>query len=126
MYYLQLALQVLIALGIYNVWLLRFNRSTSYRGGQAKNLTEEFAAYGLSKNFMYVIGFLKLLFATLLLIGIWFGPVIYPAAAGMALLMIGAIAMHFKVKDPLLKSLPAAAMLVMSVLVVLLQKGYFL
>ena len=42
-----------------------------------------------------------------------------PAAIGMAILMIGAIAMHIKVKDPLMKSLPAFTMLVLSVIVAL-------
>ena len=39
--------QLIIALGILNVWLLRFNKATIYRGGSAKNMKEEFATYGL-------------------------------------------------------------------------------
>jgi hypothetical protein len=35
--------------------------------------------------------------------------------------MIGALAMHAKVKDPLIKSLPALLMLLMAVAVVLLR-----
>jgi hypothetical protein len=35
--------------------------------------------------------------------------------------MIGALAMHVKVQDPLTKSLPAFLMLVMSVAILLLQ-----
>jgi len=40
-----------------------------------------------------------------------------PAAYGMAVLMLGAIVMHFKVKDPLKKSLPAFTMLLLSLIV---------
>jgi uncharacterized membrane protein YphA (DoxX/SURF4 family) len=109
--------QVVIALGIYNVWLVRFGKSTSWRGGTARNLKEEFEVYGLPGWFMGVVGFLKLLFATLLIAGIWFPVVTRPAAAGMAALMLGAVAMHVKVKDPLIRSLPALTMLVLSVTV---------
>jgi uncharacterized membrane protein YphA (DoxX/SURF4 family) len=110
-------IQVVIALGIYNVWLVRFGKSTSWRGGTARNLKEEFEVYGLPGWFMGVVGSLKLLFATLLIAGIWFPEVTRPAAAGMAALMLGAVAMHVKVKDPLMRSLPALTMLVLSLIV---------
>jgi hypothetical protein len=112
-----LIIQVIIALGIFNVWLLRFNKATSYRGGGANNMKEEFKVYGLPGWSVNVVGFLKLAFAILLILGIWFPVVVLPAAIGMATLMIGAIAMHIKVKDPMIRSLPAFMMLVMSVIV---------
>jgi hypothetical protein len=111
--------QVVIALGIYNVWLVRYGRSTNWRGGTAQNLKEEFAVYGLPGWFMGIVGFLKLLFATLLIVGIWFPLVTKPAAAGMAVLMAGAVTMHLKVKDPFLRSLPAFTMLILSLVVAL-------
>ncbi len=43
-------LHVIVAVGLLNVWLLRYNKDTSYRGGSAKNLKDEFAAYGLPSN----------------------------------------------------------------------------
>ncbi len=112
-------IQVAIALGIYNVWLLRFGKSTNWRGGTARNLEEEFAVYGLPGWFMGVVGFLKLLCATLLIVGLWLPAVTRPAAAGLAVLMAGAVAMHFKVKDPPLRSLPAFVMLALSLVVAL-------
>ncbi len=54
MEYIRSIAQLIIALGILNVWLLRFNKATSYRGGAAKNMTEEFATYGLPVWFMWV------------------------------------------------------------------------
>ena len=42
-----------------------------------------------------------------------------PAAAGMAVLMVGAVAMHLKVHDPLIRALPASTMLALSLFVVL-------
>jgi hypothetical protein len=109
--------QIIIALGIYNVWILRYSKSTDWRGGMAKNMKEEFEVYGFPGWFVKVIGFFKLLFATFLIGGLFFPVLTKPAAAGMAILMLGAVLMHFKVKDPVKKSLPALTLLVLSLIV---------
>ena len=109
--------QVVIVLGILNVWLVRFGTETEWRGGTAKNMTEEFQVYGLPKWFVGVVGFLKVLCAALLVVGIWVPVLTRPAAGGLAVLMLGAIAMHVKVKDPLKRSLPAFTMLVLCLVV---------
>ena len=110
-------IQIVIALGIFNVWLLRFGQPTGWRGGAAVNMKEEFQVYGLPEWSVQVIGFLKLLFAACLIAGIWYPALTRPAAIGIAILMLGAVAMHIKVKDPLKKSLPALTMLILSVIV---------
>jgi hypothetical protein len=46
MTYLLIVLQLIVVLSILNVWLLRPVQATPFRGGQAKTLREEFAAYG--------------------------------------------------------------------------------
>jgi hypothetical protein len=53
----------------------------------------------------------------LLVAGIWYPAVTQPAAIGMAVLMLGAVAMHVKIGDPPQKSLPAFTMLVLSLIV---------
>ena len=118
MEWIKIAVQIIIAVSIFNVWLLRFGKPTSWRGGSAKSMKEEFEAYGLPMWFMKVIGFLKLTFALLLITGIWFQYLITPAAIGMAVLMLGAIAMHIKVKDSLVKSFPAFSFLVLSLILI--------
>ena len=110
-----MATQVVIALCIFNVWLLRFNKATDYRGGEATNLREEFAVYGLPAWSVYVIGALKLTFAVLLLVGLWLPQLVTPAAIGMAVLMAGAVSMHIKVGDPPKRAAPAAGMLALSI-----------
>lgn len=120
MQYLVLALQVAVALGILNVWLLRSGQATPYRGGAAQTLREEFAAYGLPFWFMCVIGVLKVGLALALMAAIWHHPLARPAAMGLGLLMLGAIAVHLKVKDPLKKALPATAVLAMCAFIALL------
>lgn len=107
-------LQVIAALGLLNVWLVRFNQGTKYRGGSASTMLEEFAAYGLPSWFAYAIGALKVGAALALLAGLWFPPLVLPAAALVSLLMVGALAMHAKIGDPLSKSVPALVMLVLT------------
>jgi hypothetical protein len=114
---LRTTIQLLIALGIFNVWLVRYDKSTSYRGGHAINMKEEFEVYGIPYWFMLLVGGLKLILAILLIIGIWYKALIQPSAITMAILMIAAIAMHFKVKDPISKAIPASTMLLLSLFV---------
>jgi len=120
MEYIRILFQLIVALGILNVWLLRAGRSTSYRGSDAKNLREEFAAYGLPLWFYYFIGTLKITFALLLLIAIALPLVALPAAVGMGLLMFGAFAMHLKVKDPISKAIPSLFVLALCVAIALM------
>ena len=117
MKYVSIIAQVIIALGILNVWLLRFNKETAYRAGTAKNMRDEFSAYGLPLWFMWVVGGLKILFALSLLVGFWLPELIRPAAIGMGILMLCAVGMHVKVGDAWRKSLPAACLLILSLIV---------
>ena len=114
-------LQTVVALGLLNVWLVRARSSTSYRGGASQTLREEFRAYGLPDWVFYVVGFLKVAAAILLLVGLWRPELVRPAAAVVVILMLGALAMHGKVKDPPLKSLPAFLVLAMSGALVVLS-----
>ncbi len=114
-------LQVVVGLGLLNVWLVRARSSTGFRGGSAQSLKEEFSAYGLPDWFFYAIGVLKIGSAVLLILGIWVPAVVLPAAGTVAALMVGALSMHAKVKDPWIKSLPALLMLLMAVAIVLLR-----
>ncbi|MFM7282533.1 MAG: DoxX family protein [Planctomycetia bacterium] len=116
-------LQIILALGLINVWLVRSGKATAYRGRSSTNLKEEFAAYGLPDAVFYLVGALKLGSAAALLAGLWYPELVLPAAGVLAGLMVGALLMHIKVKDPLLKSLPALAMLGMSTTVLMVKLG---
>jgi len=107
---------------VFYVWLLNMNNTSPYRGGAAVSLKEEFLAYGLSESIFYLIGGIKLLAALALFFGLRFKRIIVPSTQIIAVLMIGAIAMHLKVADPLLKSLPAIGMLSMCLIILRLHK----
>ena len=106
--------QLIVGLGLLNVWLLRPRRATSFRGGDARSLKEEFLAYGLPSWFFYLVGFLKVGSAVALLAGLWVPALVLPAAAVVATLMVGAILMHIRVGDAPVKSLPALVLLIAS------------
>lgn len=116
---LIIVFQIVAALGLLNVWLLRANRSTAYRGANATNMREEFAAYGLPAWAVVVVGVLKVGAALALIAGIWYPRLVLPAALLICVLMVGALSMHFRIGDPLRKSAPAAGMLALAILIVL-------
>jgi hypothetical protein len=113
-------LQVIIALGLINVWLVRFKKSTKYRGGTAQNMQQEFAAYGLPAWSVYVIGGLKVIIAAVLLLNVFLSDGIALAASRaltlLTVLMLGAISMHLRVKDSFIKFVPALLMFGMAIL----------
>ena len=103
-------LSVIVGLTVINVWLFRSGKSTSYRGGDASNLMEEFEVYGLGDYFM-TIGIIKVSLAVLLLLSIYFNKLKLISSVGIAIMMLVAVYMHFSVGDELIKSMPASVML---------------
>lgn len=110
--------QIIVGCGLLNVWLLRFNKPTAYRGSAAANMLEEFAAYGLPVWLCYLVGLLKVASAFALLAGLKYPALVLPAAAVVAVLMLGALVMHIKVGDPAKKSLPALSVLVLTLVII--------
>lgn len=107
-------LQLIVGLGLLNVWLVRAGSPTEYRGGEARTLKEEFRAYGLPDMAFYLVGGLKIAAGVILVAGLWFDLPVRLAAGVVSALMVGALLMHLKVGDPLKRSIPAAVILVLS------------
>tara|TARA_A100000164_G_scaffold337965_1_gene331887 strand:- start:153 stop:521 length:369 start_codon:yes stop_codon:yes gene_type:complete len=120
---LILILQLLISIGLINVWFFRFNKATEFRGGNAKNMREEFQAYGLPAWSMYLVGAAKVVIAILLIVSIWFKELLVYNLLALAVLMIAAVLMHIKVKDPIKKSYPALSILFMIALIFYFTMG---
>lgn len=119
MNYLIIIFKVVLFISIINVWFFRFGKSTPWRGGNAISMPDEFALYGLSENTMLAVGGIKVLCAGLLVLSIWLPILAIPAAMAMALLMLGAIGMHFKIGDPIQRSLPAFIFFILSTAIIL-------
>ena len=120
---LIMILQLVIAIGLINVWLFRFNKATEYRGGDAKNMKQEFAAYGLPVWLMYFVGAMKVAIAIMLIISFWIEQLLVYNLIALAILMIAAVLMHVKVKDPIKKSYPALSILFMIALIMYFTMG---
>ncbi|HEA20854.1 MAG TPA: DoxX family protein [Pricia antarctica] len=118
MEYLRIGLQLIVGLSLLNVWLIQYNKPTRWRGGNATTIMEEFKVYGLPIWMCYVVGFLKVSLALVLIAGIFFPFVIQPAAIGLAVLLLGSIIMHIKINDPLIKSFPAFLFLSMCLILI--------
>ena len=82
-------------------------------------MKEEFAVYGLPGFVMWLVCVVKVAAAVALLIGISVPQLVLPSATILVVLMLGAIAMHLKVKDPAIKSLPALTVLLLSLFLAL-------
>ena len=109
-------LSVIVGLTVINVWLFRSGKSTSYRGGDANSLMEEFVVYGLGDYFL-TIGIIKVGLAILLILSLYFQKLRLISASGIGLMMLVAIFMHFSVGDELIKSMPASVMLISCIII---------
>lgn len=109
-------LSVFVGLTIINVWLFRASRSTSFRGGNATNLLEEFTVYGLEDYFL-IIGIIKVSLAIVLILSLYYSKLRLFASLGISIMMLVAVYMHISVGDELIKSLPASSLLISSLLI---------
>ncbi len=110
-------LSVIVGLTVINVWLFRSGKSTSYRGGNASSLIEEFEVYGLGDYFL-TIGIIKVSLAIFLILSIYFSKLRLISASGIAIMMLVAVYMHINVGDELIKSMPASLMLISCIVII--------
>ena len=120
MEYAKPIIQLILALVIYNVWIINYTIGSKYRGGKSNNMSEEVEAYGFKSWCMKIIGFSKLTLATSLIACYWFPYLVDPSAFLIGTLMVGALFAHLKINDPFVKSIPALIMLILcSTLIIL-------
>ena len=117
---------LIISIVVLNVWIVRPNIHESFgfsfRGGEAKNLLDEFDLYGFSSEIFYLVGFLKVTTALMLLTGLKYSWMKLPAAVLMAIYMSVAFYMHYTVGDDILKFVPSGILLSLSVIIILINK----
>lgn len=119
--YIIIGLKIIIGISILNVWLIQSNKHTKWRGGDATTIIEEFNVYGLSRSFYVTIYILKVSLAILLLASIQFDVLTLVSSLGLALLLLGSILMHVKVKDAWYKSFPAFLFMLMNLVIAFLS-----
>ena len=113
---------VLVSLTVITAWTYNLNLDTTFRGGDAKNMIDEFEAYGLNYTTMVVVGIFKVACALMLLFGLKYKKLILPASGVMTLFMIAAVYFHISISDPIVPTLPSLLMLVSCISIVYLDK----
>ena len=97
-----------ISIGIIYAWTFGFNRPSRFRGGNARNMKEEFAFYGFPDWVLPITRVVKISLAVCLLFGYFFPVLVKPVAFVLAPIMLIAVMAHLKdFRDPLVKTLPA-------------------
>jgi len=114
-------LSIVVSLTVMNVWLLRSENSTMYRGGEAQSLFEEFQVYGLEEYFL-IIGIIKVSLAILLFLSLFFKKLRFISSLGIGIMMFAAIIFHFRAGDELIKSMPASIMMLSCLIITYTSK----
>jgi len=108
---LTISLQALVAAAIFFVWVVRY-----------QNIIVEFKHFGLPDWLRDSVGTLKLALSLLLLVGIERPEMAIIGGLGLAALMACAFATHVRVKNPFYKMLPSLSLLVISLLIVFINR----
>ena len=104
--------QVIVAISIIIVWVFRFN-----------NIVSEFKQYGLPELVRSSVGAAKTVLATILVLDLWYEVPIISASLLMAFLMVCAQGFHIKAKNPFMKFVPSALLLLLSLFVAGFHSG---
>lgn len=112
MHTLSIFAQLILALSVAYVWIFRYD-----------NIVKEFKQYGISDMLRNMVGASKIALATLLIVGIWYPALIFIPALLMTGLMLCAQAAHFKVKNPFMKFVPSALLLILSLFIASVSAG---
>ena len=115
-------LLIVVSVTVITAWTYNINLDTTFRGGDATNMIEEFEAYGLNQTTMVVVGIFKVSCAIMLLFGLKYRKLILPAAGVMALFMIAAVYFHFSIADPIIPTAPSLLMLASCLSIIYLDK----
>ena len=100
------ALKIIAAVSVYFVWVVRYD-----------NIKKEFQTYNLPKMFRDLVGILKISFTVMLQFEN--NNLILVGSLGIVVLMLGAVATHLKMKNPLKDMLPAITMLSIGLIILL-------
>jgi hypothetical protein len=109
---LSIYAQIIVALSVAYVWIFRYN-----------NIVVEFKRYGISGLTRNIVGASKITLSTLLIVGIWYPTLILVPALLMAGLMLCAQAAHIRAKNPFVKFVPSALLLILSLFIAGVNSG---
>ncbi len=103
---LSICAQILIAMSIGFVWIVRFD-----------NIVREFKQYGIPDLLRNFVGASKIAMSTLLIAGIWYESLVLVPALFIAFMMICSQFFHFRIKNPWHKFVPSFLLLLLCLFV---------
>lgn len=104
------ALKIIAAVSVYYVWVVRY-----------ENIKKEFKDYNLPSSFRDLIGIIKISFTVMLQFDN--NNLVIIGSLGIIVLMLGAVATHVKVKNPVKDVFPALTMLSIGLMIFLHAYG---
>jgi len=105
---LIIAAQLIVPISVAYVWVFRY-----------EVIIKEFKEFGLSDLIRNFVGASKISLATLLIMGIWYPPLILIPSILMGLFMLAAQYFHLKIKSPFNKHLPSLIFLILCAFIAL-------
>ena len=104
--------QVIVAVSVFVVWVLRFD-----------NIVKEFKTYAIPDIVRNIVGATKIVLSTLLITGIWYPQLVLVPAIIMAILMICAQVTHLRIGNPIEKFLPSFSLMIFSLFIAGVHAG---
>ena len=77
------------------------------------HMTQEFQRYGMAK-YRVLTGYLELLGGIGSIVGLFYTPIYLLSTAGLATLMFMGLIVRLRIRDPLLKIIPAAVLMLLN------------
>ena len=97
--------KVLLAVSLFYVWVVRY-----------ENIKKEFVDYKLPTWLRDLVGILKLSFSVMIISSD--KDLVLIGSMGIVLLMVGALATHFRVRNPLIKMIPAITLSLLCLMII--------
>lgn len=98
--------QIVLALSVFYVWIIRY-----------ENVVKEFKHFEINDLTRNFVGGSKIALATLLITGIWYPSLVLISSLLMGFFMLSAQYFHFKFKSPFIKRLPSLFLLLLSAII---------
>lgn len=109
---LSVVLQGLLGLGFLMFGFMKFG---------SKQMVDEFQRYGYSGSFRYFTGFIEVIAAILMIVGIWIDSLAAWGSLLIVITMLGGVGTHMKVKDPVNKMMMPIILLILGLVVFLIH-----
>lgn len=108
----SIIIQIILALGFLMFGAMKLG---------SKQMVDEFTRYGMPQWFRVITGLLEIAGAALLVAGIWNDSLIAIGGLLLAVIMVGAVITHLRIKDPVSKIGLPIILLILTLVIVFIN-----